>query len=293
MLWPGVALNAVASRNLHARVVRSACWRVLFSNSRISSVAELEERARQADAGRTGCQDLWVPMYLCVGQQQARRATVPADQPTSRGRARVYLMVASRSGAGPAVVLAALLLLPGCSSSGVKAQGPVSPGPTTSAPTATPSRPADTPVGASPATPSQSAEEAAILAQYRAFFHALTPASTLGEDARLNLMRTLAVDPELRRVMGGMAASDAAGEVGYGETVVRPKLSAAVDGDTANLTDCQDGSQSGRMKAATGVKTTVGTSHDFAKVSMKRGPDGTWRVATVEYQSEASCVASS
>lgn len=190
-----------------------------------------------------------------------------------------------------AALTGVLVLLTGCNGdSGVTAQGPLTTGPNTSAPAV----PASEPTGASATagSPAASPEEAAILSQYRAFFHALTPASKLAEGPRYELMQTLAVDPELRRVMGGMAASDAAGEVGYGEDIVRPTL-ASVDGNTAALTDCQDGSGAGRVRAATGEKTTVGGTHDFVKVTMKRGADGIWRVATVEYQPEASCSAAS
>lgn len=181
------------------------------------------------------------------------------------------------------------LTLSGCSTdSGVEAQGPGTAAPSSSS---TPSPPGSTDAPATPSSPaaaSESPDAQAILSQYRAFFGALTPASKVAEGARYEQMKTLAVDPALRRVMGGMAASDAAGEVGYGETVVHPKLT-SVQGDTAVLTDCQDGSQSGRMKASTGEKTTVGTDHDFANVTMKRGADGAWRVATVEYRAEDSC----
>ena len=101
-------------------------------------------------------------------------------------------------------------------------------------------------------------------------------------------MRTLAVDPALQRVMGGMAASDAAGEVGYGEDIVRPILS-SVHGETAVLTDCQDTSNHGRAKTATGERVTVGVKDTLVNVTMARGADRAWRMATIEYEPAGSC----
>lgn len=191
-------------------------------------------------------------------------------------------------------VLFVAVTLCSCSTDGgVDAQGPVSPAPSSlagsSAVSPLPTATASTTTSLSTA---EFPDQAAILTQYRAFFAALTPASLLAEGPRSELLGGLAVDPLLTRVLGGMATSTSQGEVSYGEILVYPKLQ-SVHGDTAALTDCQDGSRSGRMKAATGEKTTVGSDHDFADVTLKRGADGVWRLATVAYRAEASCSAGS
>lgn len=105
---------------------------------------------------------------------------------------------------------------------------------------------------------------------------------------RVEAMTKLAVDPALARVLGGMASSDQAGEVGYGAHVLRPKID-KIDGDTATILDCQDTSGSGRLVEATGKVVTVGRTNDYAQVTLQRGADGAWRVATVAYAAAGSC----
>ncbi len=107
--------------------------------------------------------------------------------------------------------------------------------------------------------------------------------------ARLAAVAKLAVDPELTRLMGGIAASRAMGQVFYGSIETHPVLTAVTAAGVAMLTDCQNASSDGRAKSSTGQKVTVGTKNDFAKVTMRRGPDGVWRIATVAYQPVGSC----
>lgn len=186
---------------------------------------------------------------------------------------------------GPQVGLVALAIiasLAGCnSSSGVDTSEGPEPGTTTPSTTAT-----TTPA----ASPSASAlpEAEAILSQYRKFFASLTPLSKEPYAVRYPAMQKLAVDPELTTAMSGIAASQALGEVGYGSATVRPKIT-SIKGVVAALTDCQDNSTVGRQKKASGKKVTVGRANQLAKVAMKRGADGIWRVATVEYAPEGSC----
>ena len=197
----------------------------------------------------------------------------------------------ARGGAGVAAVLAAALTVASCSSAGgVDAQGPV-----THAPTMTPMTTSNTrdpgPSSFPSATDAGPPESADILNQYRAFFASLTPLSKDTYAARFAAMQKLAADPELTKVMGGMAASTKAGEVFYGEDVVRPMIVSVV-GDVATIADCQDTSNHGREKSATGEKVTVGVKNTLANVTMTRGADGVWRVATVENQQAGSCAAS-
>jgi len=59
-----------------------------------------------------------------------------------------------------------------------------------------------------------------------------------------------------------------------------------VKGSRATVRDCQDTSQLGRKKAATGEKVTVGQTNALAVVTMLQGPDGAWRVSEVAYRNE-------
>lgn len=174
-------------------------------------------------------------------------------------------------------LLAVVVLLNGCShSSGVNVQS--LPTPTASA--GTPS------VRPSPTFPDQDL----ILAQYRAYFATLTPASKATPPMRFEILRKVATDPSLTRTLGGLAAAAAAGEVYYGEDIVRPEIT-KVEGRLAMLRDCQDSSGHGRLKVATGKKVTVGLKNDLAIVTMKLGTEGVWRVSTVTYKPAGSCSA--
>lgn len=198
--------------------------------------------------------------------------------PRRPGRSRAVLLVVG--------VLAAVVVVAGVigavtsnQDTGVVTQTPPSPS-TAPAATAGPTAPT------APVLP----EQDAILTQYRAFWAILTPASKAEPEARRVMLETVAVDPSLTRTLSGMRASDNIGEVAYGQEVVRPELVSA-DGATATLRDCQDGSAAGRVKVATGEKVTVGVKDELAIVTMQRGPDGVWRVSTVEYQPAGSCSA--
>ena len=101
-------------------------------------------------------------------------------------------------------------------------------------------------------------------------------------------MAKLAVDPEYTTLLSTIKATRDVGEVGYGSDVVRPDLQSVVGG-VATLVDCQDTSNAGRMKITTGEKVTKGHKNDLVQVTMKRGADGIWRVATLASAAAGSC----
>jgi hypothetical protein len=150
--------------------------------------------------------------------------------------------------------------------------------------------PTDTPTVAVSSSPTPFPEESQILSQYRAFFAVLTPASKAKPAVRLAMLKTYATEPSLTRTLGGLAAAAAAGEVFYGQDILRPELVNVV-GTVATIRDCQDTSGVGRLKVATGKKVTVGVMNTLATVVMKRGNDGVWRVSTVENKPAGSCSA--
>lgn len=150
--------------------------------------------------------------------------------------------------------------------------------------------PTATPTVAVSSSPTGFPDEGQILAQYRAFFAVLAPASKARAAQRLAMLKTVATDPSLTRTLGGLAAATAAGEMLYGKDILRPEV-VNVAGGTATIRDCQDTSGFGRLKIATGKKVTVGVKNTLATVVMKRGADGVWRVATVENKAAGSCSA--
>ena len=195
-------------------------------------------------------------------------------------------------GVGAAVALTAVLALAACgAASGVDAQGPVTPEPSTAQGSSAPPTNTSTGPGTSTASPTSGAfpESDQILNQYRAFFAAIAPVWAMPDAAaRAAAMAKLAVDPEYTTLLSTIKATRDVGEVGYGSDVVRPDLQSVVGG-VATLVDCQDTSNAGRMKITTGEKVTKGHKNDLVRVTMKRGADGIWRVATLASAAAGSC----
>lgn len=138
-------------------------------------------------------------------------------------------------------------------------------------------------VTASPLPTAATSAADAILAAYREFFARQTEISLADRDERRALLESIATEPALGRVLRGMFAADEIDEVGYGSAVVNPSVT-SIDGDTATITDCQDTSKSGRKKRSDGKITTRGTPEAQVEATAKRGGDGKWRVATVDYR---------
>ena len=187
------------------------------------------------------------------------------------------------------VVIAAAAALCGCRSGNeVRTQGPTSSAPTSASSPSQSQGTATSPSSTPTVIGSSGDVSQVVLSQYRAFFASLVPLSKTEPNARFTAMKRLAVDPELTQIMGAMAAATQAGEVYYGDHVLRPKID-SLQPDSATILDCQDTSAHGREVAATGKKLTVGRKNDYAQVTMKLGDDGIWRVATVGYAAAGSC----
>jgi hypothetical protein len=121
-----------------------------------------------------------------------------------------------------------------------------------------------------------------VLAQYAAFWTVITPASRAPANRRRAILVPYATDPELGRLLRGLAASEAVGEGQYGAEVPRATVT-AIRGDTAAVRDCQDASHAGKISLKTGKPITVGVSRDPVNATLRLGPDGRWRVSTVEF----------
>lgn len=137
------------------------------------------------------------------------------------------------------------------------------------------------------ATPTPSVQDQ-ILTQYRAFWARLTPVSRMPAASRRAALSAFTVDPELRSLLAGMAATDAKGRVFYGADVTRAtQASINPDGSRAVIDDCQDSSGAGDADKATGKKLTYGSRRNHVVTTMSR--DGsTWKVYFVSY-SKTTC----
>lgn len=145
---------------------------------------------------------------------------------------------------------------------------------------------ASAPASTSPtSSPTVDPDETAILAAYREFFARQTEISMAPKEQRRVLLEPFTTNPALERVLRGMFAAEELGEVGYGEPVVDPEVE-TIDGDTATVTDCQDGRNAGRKKRDGDKITTRGMKDTKVVATAERGDDGQWRMATFAYPEE-------
>ena len=83
---------------------------------------------------------------------------------------------------------------------------------------------------------------------------------------------------------------DAQGLQTYGTLGHRISWPQPINGaPTALIDDCQDRSQSGYFKTATGDKLTVGVPRDHYQGSLVKGDDGVWRVTQAFYLKDEPC----
>jgi hypothetical protein len=128
-----------------------------------------------------------------------------------------------------------------------------------------------------------------VLAQYRGFWSVVVPVADAPRDRRKKMLEPYSVDPALSRILRGVVAAETYGRSSYGEYVLRPDPP-TIKGATATVRDCQDSSGVGLRDRKTGKRLTRGRSHDPVVTTLRRGADGVWRVATVEYL-DGSCPA--
>ena len=138
--------------------------------------------------------------------------------------------------------------------------------------------------GTSSATPSATSEQQRVLAQYQRFWTSLTPISKMPAAQRRFKLAEVAVNPELKSLVGGMAKNDREGQVFYGVQILHPKpIRVTQDGTTAVVDDCQDSRHTGLAVRATMATVTVGVAHNHVVLTMKRTADDLWKVAFVSY----------
>lgn len=133
------------------------------------------------------------------------------------------------------------------------------------------------------ATPSPD-EQAVLLSQYRKFWTTLAPVSRMAAALRRAELAKVAVDPELKSLLAGMLKTDAKGQVFYGAHVPRATTARiSPDAMTGLVNDCQDSTKTGLATRSTMTPVTAGVARNHVVVTMKKAPDGLWKVAFVSY----------
>ena len=199
----------------------------------------------------------------------------------------------------------------GCSgSSGVNTEDPTSAtGSTTPSATLPPSTASASPSTATPSTsegsvtgsPSgavgtdvlssqESADRAAIEAQWNEFWHVYLELPHTPEGDRQALAASVAVDPGLTNLLTDAKTVEQKGWDSCGQIIHRISWPQPVDGKaTAVIADCQDTSQAGSLETSTGNKTTVGVERNPLQGNLVRGEDGVWRVQQAYYLKDEPC----
>ena len=208
-------------------------------------------------------------------------------------------------------LLAVAAFVTGCSgSSGVNTEDPTSAtGSTTPSATLPPSTASASPSTATPSTsegsvtgspsgavgtdglsPQESADRAAIEAQWNEFWHVYLELPHTPEGDRQALAASVAIDPGLTNLLTDAKTVEQKGWDSYGQIIHRISWPQPVDGKTtAVIADCQDTSQAGSLETSTGNKTTVGVERNPLQGNLVRGEDGVWRVQQAYYLKDEPC----
>ena len=217
-------------------------------------------------------------------------------------------MPRQRPAATIASLAAACALLAGCTSgSGVNTQTLDSTITTSTSPVAMSSSLASpsqfsTSQSSSPASPSvasgtdnglpahEAADRAAVESQWIKSWDVLLGMGTTPAADREALAATVAIDPIKAKMLEAGIQFDSQGLQTYGTLGHRISWPQSISGaPTAVIDDCQDASQTGSMKTATGEKVTVGVPRDHYQGNLVKGDDGVWRVAEVYYLKDEPC----
>jgi hypothetical protein len=136
----------------------------------------------------------------------------------------------------------------------------------------------------------EAADRAAVESQWIKSWDVLLAIGRTPVADREALAATVAVDPTKTNIVGAGAALDSQGLETYGTLGHRISWPQSINGaPTAVIDDCQDRSQAGSMKTATGDKVTVGVPRDHYQGNLVKGDDGVWRVAEVYYLKDEPC----
>ena len=176
------------------------------------------------------------------------------------------------------------------SSSTASSTASASPSQTSAPPSSVLASPSPTDATDSGPPAGEAADRAAVEAQWVRSWDVLLAIGTTPAGDREALAATVAVDPTKANIVGAGTALDKQGLQTYGTLGHRISWPQDINGgSTAVIDDCQDRSQAGSMKVATGDKVTVGVPRDHYQGNLVKGDDGVWRVAQVYYLKDEPC----
>jgi len=161
--------------------------------------------------------------------------------------------------------------------------------PPSTASASTEASPSDAP-GTDGLPPQESADRAAIEAQWKTMWQVYAALPHTPESERQALAAQVAVDPALSNLLTDANTLNTKGWDTYGQFTSRISWPEPVDGKaTAVIADCQDASQAGSFETSSGNKTTVGVARNPLQGTFVRGQDGVWRVDQVFYLKDEPC----
>ncbi|MEV0168978.1 hypothetical protein [Nonomuraea fuscirosea] len=122
---------------------------------------------------------------------------------------------------------------------------------------------------------------------YRELYVAGPRAEHAPSAKRRAILERVAAPPLLDTMLKGITALRASGRVTWGQPVLYT-FDVRVQGDRADLHDCQDARKAGQADDRTGKRLTHGMPATHMVAALIKGTDGAWRVAKVE-QLEEPC----
>jgi hypothetical protein len=132
-------------------------------------------------------------------------------------------------------------------------------------------------------------DRAAIEAAWRKVWDLYAGIDEIPAADRPAKVNALMLDPLSSQLINGAAADDAAGVISYGSITLHPYWYRAVDGTPyAVIGDCADFSQFGNADRATGEKKTVGIKNRNTVGYFIHADDG-WKLWNVTYVTDLAC----
>jgi hypothetical protein len=136
----------------------------------------------------------------------------------------------------------------------------------------------------------EAADRAAIEAQWVKFWQVYTDSVRTPIEQRSSALDTVSVDPIRTRLLEAAKRFDDEGLDYWGSVITHPYWVEPVNGQQfAVMRDCQDQSHYGSLVVQTGAIRSVGVENNSLQAGFVLGPDGIWRVQTLNHLGDVPC----